>query len=161
MAEPDWLKQARKRGLIDAERASRPPTPAKPATKTVAARWSVSAELPLPVTGQALNSREHWAVRAKRTKRERAGVADALAALFGRVPCPSMVRLTILGGRNRIDSDGVVGRLKAYRDGVADWLGIDDGDERIAWEYGHERGPLCGVRVELIGGGTNRTEGRE
>ena len=153
MDEPAWLKRARKRGLIAAERASRPPTAPKPAAQTVATRWTLTVELPVPITGQGQNGREHWAVKAKRTKRERSGVADALAALFGRVPCPSRVRLTILGGHRRIDDDNVRGRLKACRDGVADWLGVDDGDARITWECGHARGRSRGVRVEISGGG--------
>lgn len=152
-AEPDWLKTARAKGLVTGEGPPAPRTaPAKSVARTVPLSWCLVVELPLPITGQGQNAREHWAVRAKRTRRERAGVATMLASLVGRVPCPSVVRLTILGGHRRIDDDNVKGRLKAARDGVADFLAVDDGDERIRWEYGHERGRELGVRVELSGG---------
>jgi hypothetical protein len=47
-----------------------------------------------------------------------------------------------------MDSDNSIGSLKSVRDGVADALGIDDGDPRLTWEYRQETGPF-GVRIYL------------
>jgi hypothetical protein len=47
-----------------------------------------------------------------------------------------------------MDGDNSIGSLKAVRDGVADALGIDDGDPRLTWEYRQETGPF-GVRIYL------------
>jgi hypothetical protein len=33
------------------------------------------------------------------------------------------------------DDDNLVGGFKHVRDGVAHWLGIDDGDSRLTWRY--------------------------
>jgi hypothetical protein len=63
-----------------------------------------------------------------------------------------VVRLTRIGPR-KLDSDNVAGACKATRDGVADWLGVDDGDEsRVRWVYAQERGAY-GVRVEVLADG--------
>jgi len=55
----------------------------------------------------------------------------------------------------RMDSDGVASALKAVRDGIADALGIDDGNSRITWIYGQERGEYS-VRVEIESEGGQR-----
>lgn len=36
----------------------------------------------------------------------------------------------------RIDPDNLAHALKPLQDAIADWIGIDDGDERVRWEYG-------------------------
>ena len=49
------------------------------------------------------------------------------------------MRLTRIGPR-RLDSDNLAAALKHVRDGVADALGMDDGDPRLVWLYGQRRG---------------------
>ncbi|MGL4648999.1 MAG: hypothetical protein ACRC1H_06310, partial [Caldilineaceae bacterium] len=39
-----------------------------------------------------------------------------------------------------LDGDNLQSGFKATRDGVADWLGIDDGSSRLSGEYGQEHG---------------------
>ena len=39
-----------------------------------------------------------------------------------------------------LDTDNLAGGFKAVRDGIADWLGINDGDKAITWNYTQERG---------------------
>src|SRR5678815_1117800 len=34
-----------------------------------------------------------------------------------------------------LDDDGLRGALKTVRDGVADWLGVDDRDPIVEWRY--------------------------
>lgn len=112
----------------------------------------------LPIkTRSVLNLREHWAARARRTKAHRAATILAL-----RVAHPGGVSLTWdkLDGTNRLvvtltrygrrlDDDNLRGALKAVRDGVAEWAGIDDGSERWRWEYAQQKAGKLGERVEV------------
>lgn len=61
-----------------------------------------------------------------------------------------VVRLVRIGKR-RMDSDGLAISFKGIRDGLADAMGLDDGDPRIDWQYGQEIGKEYGVLV-IIGG---------
>jgi hypothetical protein len=47
---------------------------------------------------------------------------------------PCVVRLTRVG-QKRLDDDNLRESFKAVRDAIARIIGIDDGDERIKWEY--------------------------
>jgi hypothetical protein len=38
-----------------------------------------------------------------------------------------------------MDSDGLAIAFKAVRDGVADWLGVDDGHESLTWRYAAQK----------------------
>jgi len=106
-------------------------------------------EVLLPVrTCSEPNLRGHWAKRARRVREQRlaarAMVGSHLRALPAddplRAAAPKLiVRLTRIGPR-RLDSDSVAAALKAVRDGVADALGLDDGDESIRWLYDQATG---------------------
>lgn len=104
------------------------------------------------VPGQ--NAREHWAVRARRVKRERQAVA--LVWRSRRLPWlpfdeerPYLVTLTRISPRGMADSDNLSGALKAIRDQVAAEMGFDDGPSApIRWSYAQERG-AWGVRIEV------------
>lgn len=51
-----------------------------------------------------------------------------------------VVCVTIIALRNRkIDDDNLSSGAKALRDSIALTLGIDDGSDRIRWEYGSVR----------------------
>lgn len=108
-------------------------------------------ELLIPMrTKTGLNSREHWAQRARRVKRERQAVLLVWQSARPRpLEPPFVVTLTRVGPR-RCDSDGAVGGLKAVRDQVAEQLGVDDGDERAAvWCYRQQLGAYAvHIRVE-------------
>lgn len=101
----------------------------------------VQVTLPLKVLNES-NRRDHWAPRARRTKqaRETVGlvVGAHLRATGPGLRLPVVVTLTRIAPRN-LDSDGVVSSMKACRDGVADALGVDDGDERVEWRYSQRR----------------------
>lgn len=96
-------------------------------------------------TYSTLNSRVHWAERAKRTKREREAVTLALLGRPLRIPCT--VTLTRIGPR-KLDGDNLQGALKGVRDAVATAFRLDDADPRITWEYGQEKGDYA-VRIEI------------
>lgn len=91
--------------------------------------------LPLYLRGSQ-NAREHWAVRSRRTKTERALTATLTAqATRQGCPLPCVITLTRYGSGKRMDTDNLAASFKGVRDGIADVLGIDDGDERITWKY--------------------------
>lgn len=97
-------------------------------------------------TGTGLNDRHHWRVKAKRVKKEREATAWALA---GKQPpvMPCTVLLTRVGPSNGLDDDNLRGSLKAVRDQVAAWLGVDDRSPLVKWEYGQRRTREWGVEV--------------
>lgn len=98
--------------------------------------------LPIRVVSEANLSQNRFA-RGRRVKEQR-GVAAMLmrAHLPTPRPTPPMtITMTRLYpdhnvGRSRsqrMDDDNLTRSLKATRDGIADALGFDDGDERVEW----------------------------
>ena len=105
--------------------------------------------LPLKIVSVA-NMREHWRTRASRAKLQRR-TASALLSSHKPPMLPITVVLTRVAAR-KLDTDNLAHAFKAVRDGVADWLGIDDGDERITWEYGQRKGKgAAHAEVAVIG----------
>lgn len=112
----------------------------------------LSVEVPIKTVSE-LNRREHWASRARRVKAQRAATMFALrcsredpsdykAALTIRV---LLVRI----GPRRLDGDNLQGALKAVRDAVAEWIGVDDGDLAYDWVYAQETGRPASVRIHI------------
>jgi hypothetical protein len=106
--------------------------------------------LPLRTFSES-NTRVHWAVRAKRARIQRnfarLFVGSSLAR-SGPMHAGAIIITLVRIGPGKLDSDNLAGALKAVRDGVADALGLDDGDPRLEWQYGQEKGPY-NVRVEI------------
>ncbi len=107
--------------------------------------------LPMSLPSTA-NLREHWSAKAKRAKAHRTAARLAVGrplrernwlTLGGRV----VVTLTRVSPR-ALDSDNLASAFKNCRDGVADALGIDDGDDRLAWHYAQAKGTQA-VRIGL------------
>jgi P2-related tail formation protein len=48
-----------------------------------------------------------------------------------------------------LDGDNLQSGFKAVRDGVADWLGIDDGSQLVEWEYRQRPGTVKTYKVEI------------
>jgi hypothetical protein len=92
----------------------------------------ISVRVPILPKGSGPNSREHWAVKARRVKSERRAVQLMLAAKRKRPSLPATVTLTRFSA-HLLDDDNAVGSMKAVRDEVARWLGVDDGDPRVSW----------------------------
>lgn len=98
-------------------------------------------------TVSGMNAREHWRARAGRVKGERQLVAWHLATVK-KPAVPLVVTLTRIAPSNGLDDDNLAGALKAVRDEIAAWLGVDDRDRAtVRYEYEQERGPW-GVRIE-------------
>lgn len=67
---------------------------------------------------------------------------------------PVSVRLTRVAPRP-LDSDNLQRSLKAVRDGVADWLGVDDGCDEVRWFYAQAvdgRPHYVAARIEIAHG---------
>ena len=113
-------------------------------------------------TKSELNQREHWAVKAKRTKRQRSFARYTTKSYLVKNELPSkpyeitMVRI----GIRRLDVGNLSGSMKAVQDGLCDALGIEDDDrinkpgiEKHRWLYdqktrGKKQGP-CAVKVMI------------
>jgi hypothetical protein len=95
--------------------------------------------LPIHTRSEANVARhEHWRLTAKRAAGQRQTVFLALASWceYRRLPKPPcVVRLTRIAPRALDLGDNDRTALKHVRDGVADWLGINDRDPRVTWEY--------------------------
>jgi len=108
-------------------------------------------------TISASNAREHWAARSKRVKRERTAIAWSMreasavgvSTILAAAPVIRLTRVTAPRGKI-LDDDNLRGCLKAVRDGVADWLGINDNDPRVSWHYAQRNGTAWGVEVEVF-----------
>jgi hypothetical protein len=159
-ADHPCIAQALERGLISREQLGLPPLPppAPPTSRSrpvaVATpepgRWSITLKLPCRVLSEA-NRRDHWAVAHRRAKQQ----ADALHAALEaagltdhRPPLPLIVTWTRTG-RKTLDDDNLQRAFKALRDRLAEWIGCDDGDERITWKYTQRQGtPGVTVMIE-------------
>lgn len=93
--------------------------------------------LPIKTISEA-NCRDHWAKKAKRVKEQRRIAYLTARQHFGILSesCLStiIVSFTRIATR-KLDDDNVRSALKAIRDGIADYLQVDDGNERITWIY--------------------------
>jgi len=113
-------------------------------------------EVPLRIRN-GCNLREHWAVRAKRVKRERDTVMWALFARerpgksvsLKRPTLPVVVTITRLAPR-KLDDDNAIAGCKSVRDAIAECLGVDDADPRVTWRYAQEKSKTYAVRIEIV-----------
>ena len=88
------------------------------------------------------NRREHWAAKARRAREHRATAKAMTADAMNRQSVSGkriVVTITRMG--RTLDSDNLASACKAIRDGIADALGIDDGDARIEWRYAQGKAP--------------------
>jgi hypothetical protein len=98
--------------------------------------------LPLKIESVA-NKREHWAVRAKRSKAHRKA-----AIIIPKFPLPCQVVLVRIAPRE-LDTDNLQSGFKALRDGIADRLGVKDNDPRVEWIYEQKRGAPREYKVDV------------
>lgn len=97
------------------------------------------------------NSREHHMVEWRRAKAER-GTAKLLCRQLARpTQWPVTVLVTRIGPRRiKDDHDNLRAAAKHVVDGVAEALGVDDGDRsKVSWAYAQAKGPYA-VRVEIV-----------
>lgn len=104
------------------------------------------------------NEREHWKTKASKARMVRAQVVLFLSALAGGKPKPEApwaVTLTRHAAR-KLDPGNLEACFKHVQDGVADWLGVNDGDgAKIRWVYRQKRVPAngrhgCEILIETL-----------
>lgn len=99
------------------------------------------AEFPIETVSEA-NTHQYWARKAKRAKTQRAEAHYWCRIKFGLLNIPEDAKIHIQLVRlapRELDSDNLASAFKAIRDGIADWLKIDDGSKRLHWEYTQEK----------------------
>lgn len=101
-------------------------------------------------TGRGLNNREHWRERVRRVRDERFAVGLILNTCKGQCPAGPgwVVTLTRCAPSGGLDGDNLQGALKAVRDEVAEFLGVDDGSAVVVWTYDQRRAPW-GVEIGI------------
>jgi hypothetical protein len=112
-------------------------------------------EIPIKTISEA-NARGHWSKRAKRARAQRKMAGMITSSELVRHLCDNpmdnmtlfRIKLTRIG-KGRMDSDNLAGAMKAIRDGIAEAIGIDDGDPRMTWDYAQETGKAYSVLVEI------------
>ncbi len=99
----------------------------------------ICAFLPLTVVSTA-NMREHHMARARRAKLHRETARWALSR-YPVAPGAGPVTITLIRiAPRKLDDDNLQSAFKASRDGVADWLGVDDGHPSLTWLYAQRKG---------------------
>ena len=85
--------------------------------------------------------RENWRQRASRRKRQRANARMFTIQKIrpDQAQGDIVITLTRIAPR-KLDSDNLAGAMKAIRDGIADAIERDDGEENIDWQYAQRNG---------------------
>jgi hypothetical protein len=117
-------------------------------------RISIVAPLHLP-SENAYRSANRWANQARTAK-----VRRDVSLVLTQLPRPAAgafyaVLVTRISAGYLDAHDGLPGACKAAVDAIADWLGVDDGDEsRVRWRYAQEgcRRGECGLRIDIEDG---------
>lgn len=96
------------------------------------------------------NTRGHWTGRQGRARRARGETRMRVQLALPRRPrtIAAVRALLVRFGPRRLDGDNLQGALKAVRDGIADGVGLDDGDRRWTWSY-EQRSGAPAVRAEV------------
>lgn len=111
---------------------------------------SFAFEMPIAVVSEA-NLRDNRFVHSRRVRQQRELAGKYCKMRLGRREWPGRYRIVLTrlkGYRQRdYDDDNLRPAFKAVRDGIAQYLAIDDGSKRLTWEYRQEKGGKPGVRV--------------
>lgn len=97
-------------------------------------------------------SRGAMMAKSRKTKRDRGNVALVLRSRFGDPPSPPLLVTITRIAPGELDDDNLPTSAKAVRDGIADWLGVDDRTKRsgVAWKYAEARdGRSYGVTIRI------------
>ena len=104
-------------------------------------------ELPLRTVTES-NAEGMWRTKARRAKQHRTVTRLALRRFVP--PAPPLVFAFVRIAPGQLDDDNLPSALKHCRDGVQDWLGIDDADPRLTWTYAQERGAPGQYGIRLV-----------
>ena len=117
-----------------------------------AKEWTISA--PIKTTNPLNGAHGHWTVKAKERKAQRQNIRLVLQSAYPRqtyrVIFPVEIHLVRVAPSNGLDDDSLPASFKAVRDGITDWLGLDDDrTPDIRWTYDQRRGPRGAYSVEV------------
>lgn len=111
--------------------------------------------IPMRADTPGNGSHGHWTVARAKVKKQRDGVLKALQE----APAMDWVRKTSRAvslrvtltryGWQKMDVPNVGSALKGAIDAIADYCGVDDGDERWDWQFKTEKGRGYGVRIHV------------
>ena len=107
----------------------------------------IEITIPIKIVSIA-NMRLHWAAKARLTKLQRLAALKAMIENAAPPQTPMTILLTRVAPR-KLDSDNLSSGFKAVRDGIADWLQIDDGHPGIDWQYKQRTGKPKEYFVEV------------
>lgn len=107
---------------------------------------NVNVTLPLRLRS-VMNLREHWRRRAERAQTHRVTARAQMRSACPKPELPAVITIIRLAPR-KLDTDNLAASAKAVRDGIADWLGVDDADERVTWCYEQRQQQGYAVLVE-------------
>lgn len=94
------------------------------------------------------NAKSHWRTRHEIARAQRRNVVTLLTRHLAPVPLPITVLLTRIG-RGTLDSDNLPSAFKHLRDGIADWLGVNDNNPLVRWQYEQQKGAEYAARIEF------------
>lgn len=96
----------------------------------------ITARLPLKTESLNVLLDMHWRARIKLAKMHRTYAMHSMRAKASpsSIVLPIVVTLTRYSA-GTLDDDNLIGACKAIRDGIADWLRIDDADPRVRYVY--------------------------
>lgn len=94
----------------------------------------ISISIPLKTISTA-NARLNRFKLAAMTKAQRSTTRHALAAVAFPPSPPMTIVITRIGPKLLDVGDNLPISQKGVRDGVADWLGVDDGHPELDWQY--------------------------
>lgn len=108
--------------------------------------------IPIAIVSE-LNLSDHWSKKRQRNLSKRIFIRAYWKKHQPKVNLPCTVHLIRISPR-QLDDDNLVGAFKSVRDTIADLIipglakGRADGDLRIHWMYGQEKGK-SGFRIEV------------
>jgi hypothetical protein len=122
----------------------------KTTSSAITVVWMATKKMQRLINGS--NSRANPMAKSAIADAQRQGILLRLASLLLKteVPPPWNVRITRLGPRSLDEDDNLNISAKHIRDGIADALGVNDGDKtKISFSYAQEKSQQYGVRVEI------------
>lgn len=109
----------------------------------------ISITIPLKTISTS-NARLNRFKLAAMTKAQRSTTKHALGSVALPPAQPLTIVITRIGPKN-LDSDNLATSQKGVRDGVADWLGVDDGSPLLDWQYQQRSGSKTyEIEIEVI-----------
>lgn len=99
------------------------------------------AQWPMRISTETNRRDAHWGKRNKRRGSHRSTAALQMRAAIRTRPKLPVVIVLVRVAPRRLDDGNLASAFKGIQDGIADWLGVDDGDsQRVAWLYDQRQG---------------------